>query len=82
MIDISFVIDGKKVDPNNMVDALEEALLRNLSASIKKEIGEVRCREHGQSAKVVCCGHTVSKLSIKVSGCCDELVECIESKMK
>ena len=52
MLDISFEINGRKVNPNNMKDALESAILSQVAESVKKSVGNLRCAEHGQSPKL------------------------------
>jgi len=48
MIDISFEINGRKVSPNNIGDAIESAVLESIQDSVSKSIGSIRCTEHGQ----------------------------------
>ena len=82
MLELSFMINGRKVRPNQVGDALESAILRKVEDSIKKAVGAVRCPEHGQGAKIVGKGRNLSKLSFEVSGCCDALVKEVEKKLK
>lgn len=82
MIDISFEINGKKVNPNNMADALEGAVLDSVVESIKGSVGSIKCAEHGQSPKVIVKGRNLDNLSMEVSGCCDALIEKVSAKLK
>ncbi len=75
MISISFEINGKKVNQNNIGDALENAILQQIGESIKKSIGSLRCSEHNQIPKVLVKGKSLDALSIEVSGCCDNIVQ-------
>jgi uncharacterized metal-binding protein len=82
MIDISFKINGKQVDPKNIGDALKQAVLETAKQAILKRVGAARCPEHGQHAKIVCTGLTSNNMTFEVSGCCQELVEDVKSKLK
>jgi hypothetical protein len=82
MVDISFEINGRKVSPSGVGDALEAAVLRSISDSIKKSVGSVRCPEHGKSPKIVCKGRSVSNLSFEVSGCCQKLMDTVRAKLR
>lgn len=39
MADISFEINGRKVSPSSVADALEKAILQGVSDSIKQSVG-------------------------------------------
>lgn len=82
MIEISFEINGKKVNPNNLKDALQAAALSSVADSVKKSIGSLRCLEHGQSPKIKVKGKDLANLSFEVSGCCDYLIGKVEKKLK
>lgn len=41
MIDISFELNGRKVSPNNLSDALEVAMLNSIKKSIEKSVGNL-----------------------------------------
>jgi hypothetical protein len=47
MIDVSFEIGGRKVNPNQIGDALEKAILQEGADSVKKSLSSVLCSEHG-----------------------------------
>lgn len=82
MIDISFKINGRKVNPRNMKDALESAVLGEVQDSIKKSVGSIRCKEHGSAPKITVNGRNLDNLSIEVNGCCDALIEQVTAKLK
>jgi len=81
MFDISFEIGGRKVNPRNMKDALEKAVLSGVADNIKKKVKSVRCSEHHKGAQVKVKGRSLDKLSMEVSGCCDELIEKVKKKL-
>jgi len=82
MIDISFEINGRKVSPRNMGNALESALLQSVQESITKAIGSTRCPEHGQKPKINVKGRKLDSLNFEVSGCCNQLIETVQKKLK
>lgn len=82
MIDISFQLNGKKVNPNNIGSALESAMLNSISDSIKKSVNSIRCSNHSQKAKILLKGKSLDNLSIEVSGCCDEFINKVQNSLK
>lgn len=82
MFDISFEVNGKKVNPNNMGDAIEAAVLSSVSDSIKESVGSIRCPEHGESPKIKVIGSDLDNLSLEVSGCCETLVEQVKNELE
>ena len=82
MIDVSFEINGRKVSPRNMGNALEAALLQSVQESIRKAVGSARCPTHGQTPKIKAKGRKLDSLSFEVSGCCDQLIETVKKKLK
>ncbi|MFB4203984.1 hypothetical protein KBTX_03114 [wastewater metagenome] len=81
MIDVSFEINGKKVNPDKIGDALEAAALKSISEQIKDKLRGVKCPEHGESPKVKVQGRNLDNLSFEVSGCCDALIERVKEKL-
>ena len=81
MIDISFELNGRKVSPNNIGDALEAAMLESVKESIKKSVGNLRCAEHGEHPKIKAKGKNIESLNLEVSGCCDALIEQVKKKI-
>lgn len=82
MIDISFEINGRKVSPRNMGNAVESALLQSVQESISKAVGSARCPEHGQKPKIKVKGRKLDSLSFEVSGCCEQMIETVKKKLK
>ena len=60
MIDISFELNGRKVSPNSLGNALEAAMLNSIKDSISKSVGNIRCSEHGGRPKIKAKGRKVS----------------------
>lgn len=81
MLNVSFEINGRKVNPKNLSNVLEAAVLEELAVSIKKSVGAMRCPAHKQVPTVLIQGNSLKDLSIKVSGCCESLVEEARSRI-
>jgi hypothetical protein len=82
MIDISFEINGKKVDPDKIGDALEVGILKEIIESITESVGSVRCQKHGGTPRIVCKGGAIESLSLEVSGCCDGLTKIVKKRLE
>lgn len=82
MIEVSFEINGRRVSPNSVGDALEAVVLQNLQKHVIETVGTVRCNTHGQSPKITVKGKDLEHLSFEVTGCCDSVIEQVKSKLK
>lgn len=82
MANITFEINGKKVNPNNTKDALEAAMLEGIAASLKKSVGSLRCSEHHQAPRIVGKGKSINSLNFEVAGCCEDLMNKVQAKLK
>jgi hypothetical protein len=70
MIGLTFEINGRQVDPKNMRDALEGAILQSVQDHVTHRLGTVRCPVHGAAPTVVCRGRSLNDLKFDISGCC------------
>jgi len=82
VIDINFEINGRKVSPRNMGNALESALLQSVQDSITRSVGSARCSQHGQRPKIKVKGRNLDSLSFEVAGCCDQLIDSVKKTLK
>ena len=82
MFDISCEINGRRVNPNNIANALEAAILNELIASVRRSIGSIVCKEHRKSPSISIKGRNINSLSFEVSGCCDQLANDVKSRLK
>jgi hypothetical protein len=80
MIDISFEINGRKINPNRIGDALERAALKSVKEQIVKKIGSIRDPKTGERPKIKIVGRNLDNLSFEVSGS-QELVDLVKKKM-
>jgi len=62
MIDITFEINGRKVDPNLIGDALERALFKQVRGNLAKKIAAVRDPDTGERPRLTVRGHSLGIL--------------------
>lgn len=74
MFEVTFELNGRKVSPRNVGDALEAAVLQEVESSITRSVGALRCEQHGGRPRIRVKGNTLSDLSFEISGCCDQLI--------
>lgn len=79
---MSLKLNGKKINPNNMRNAIEQSIVESLQKSIKKSLGSLRCEEHHGYPHITLKGKSIDKLGFSVSGCCDGLIEKVKEKLK
>jgi hypothetical protein len=68
MIDISFEINGRKVHPNRIADALERAVFESVRDDLVRKVGSVRDPETGARPKLRVVGWSLKDLSINIEG--------------
>ena len=81
MIDISFEINGRKVNPKKVGDVLEQATLDSVRKQIIRKVGSIRNPKTGERPKIKITGKNLDNLSIEVSGS-QELVDLVKKKMR
>jgi hypothetical protein len=82
MTAIYFEIQGKRVTPDSMKDALDYAYLKHIRESIKKCTGSLRCHEHGKRPIVKVRGEDTNSLTYEISGCCNDFIEKVQINLK
>ncbi len=82
MLEISFEINGKKVHQNKISEELERSIVKNIVEQLSKKVGYVVCPEHGNYAKITASGDSISHLDLRVSGCCQKIVDKVKSILK
>lgn len=75
MFELTFELNGRKINPRNLADAMEAAVVEDLKKSITRSVGTLRCGEHGRRPSIKVKGRDLSNLSFEISGCCDRLVK-------
>ncbi|MFY9075653.1 hypothetical protein OZZ08_11900 [Malaciobacter mytili] len=82
MLEVSFKINGKKVNPNNIKNQMEAMILKSIEEKIKKTISSIHCNEHNQRPKILVIGSNFNNLSFEISGCCENIIEKTKEKLK
>ena len=82
MINIAFELNGKKVDPNTMGAGLQRAMLSTIREALGERIGEVECADHHRQPHILCKGPSVVELTLEVCGCCDRIIDAVETKLQ
>ena len=74
MIDVSFEIDGRKVRPNQIQNALERAMFEDVRDQLVRKVGNIRDPKTGARPKLRVRGRSLDNLSVEVEGS-PELIE-------
>lgn len=75
MIEIVFVLRGNQIAPDDVEDARERAVLKQIEQSIRDRVGGLRCATHGASPRLTATGPRADALDFELAGCCDELMQ-------
>ncbi|CDH44017.1 hypothetical protein [Candidatus Contendibacter odensensis] len=81
MIDISFEINGRRVDPHRMQDALEGAVLQSVKEKITSKIRNIRDQKTGLPPKIRVKGTSIRNLSFDIEGS-EEVIKLVKEKLK
>lgn len=68
MINLTFEINGRKVDPNRIRDALERAVYQQVRDSMVKKLRDVRDPDTAELPQVIVKGRNLDNLKIEVKG--------------
>jgi len=82
MIDISFEIDGKTVEPESMKDVLDITFMKHIRESIENSIAAIRCPKHGGKPSIIVKGKDLDTLRYEVSGCCKDFINEVYNQLK
>lgn len=81
MFDISFEINGRKIHPNQVRNALEKAVYQQVRDDLVRKVGSIRDPKTGQRPKIKVKGRSLDNLSIEVSGP-ESMVEEVKRKLR
>jgi len=81
MVDISFEINGKTIQPDSMSDALDILFLKHVSEKIEDTCSSIRCPEHYGSPSILVKGENLDTLEYEVRGCCENFVNKVKKKL-
>jgi len=82
MVEVTFEIKGKEVEPEGMKDVLDIIFLEHLRGEVRDCLGSVQCKKHDRMPKVKIKGQSLDNLTYEVSGCCPEFIEEVKEKIK
>jgi len=82
MIDIAFELNGRKVDPKTMGAGLQRAMLSTIREALGERIGDVECEDHHCHPHILCKGPSVVELTLEVCGCCDRVIDTVETRLQ
>ena len=82
VVNVSFEIEGEKVQPEKMKDVLDILFLKHIRKKINNSIDSIHCNEHGKQASVLVKGENIDNLNYEVSGCCEDLIKKVKKKIK
>jgi hypothetical protein len=68
MMDISFEINGRRVNPNQMGNALEQALLSSIKDEVTRKVRSICDPVTGERPKIKVKGRSLDNLSFEISG--------------
>ena len=82
MVDVSFEIKGKRIEPDNMTDVLDILFLKHVSEKIKASVASIHCTKHDEQPSILVKGQSLDNLNYEISGCCEDLIKKIKKKIK
>ena len=82
MIDISFEINGKNIEPENMKDVLDITFMKHIRESIENSIATISCPKHRKKPSIIVRGKDLDTLSYEVTGCCEEFINEVYNQLK
>ncbi len=78
-IEIKFEIEGQEIPLNKLGSLLKDDMLRaavdRMVETAQQQLGDTRCKEHGEGPQVVISLSSMLGLRTYVVGCCNDLVE-------
>lgn len=81
MLDISFEINGRKVNPNRIADEFEKAIYRQIRDELVRKVGSICDPKTGERPKLKVTGRSLKDLSIEVSGS-EKLIEEVKRRLR
>lgn len=82
VFDLSFEINGYRVEPNDLTHELGRSVLQTIQRSVSKRVHSIRCPEHGSAPRIIVIGQSLGDLSWKVPGCCAKLRHMVKRKLQ
>ena len=82
MVDVSFEIKGKKIEPDDMTDVLDILFLKHISEKIKASVASIHCTQHDKQPSILVKGQNLDNLNYEISGCCEDFIKKVKKKIK
>ncbi|MYA62930.1 MAG: hypothetical protein F4X94_10215 [Dehalococcoidia bacterium] len=80
MIDISFEVNGRKVRPNQIADALERAMFEQVRDQLVRQLHGIRDPKTGALPKLKVKGRNLESLNVEIEGS-PELIERVKNRL-
>ena len=74
-MDIKITLSGREVRPGDLKSAMEKAALETIKDGVQKGLSSVRCPEHHKAPRVTASGSSLDRLSWKIDGCCEKVID-------
>lgn len=81
MVKIHYEVDGKRVEPENLADAMMEQILNGIAEEVKKELGSTYCEEHEEYPTVIIKGIEDDNITLSIETCCQDLLDRAQEKI-
>jgi len=79
---IAYGSSNKKVNNPQFLKESGQAVFNQFKNSIKKQVGGSVCPEHGLHPTVKVKGRNIGKIEFEVSGCCQQLIDIVNAKLR
>jgi len=81
MIDVLFEVAGRKINLDGMHPGLQRSMLATIREALGERVGDVECPHHHRTPRILCKGPSVVELSMQICGCCDHVIDQVESRL-
>ncbi len=83
-IEIFFEVDGEKVPFEQFEGSGEDEIMKRTANMVREEVDLIRCPIHNETASSITfiSAENGKYVSYQVDGCCEELVDRVESQLR
>ncbi|HCG6989503.1 hypothetical protein [Vibrio parahaemolyticus] len=75
------VVINISCDVKGLEGAIDEAILDGFVDNVKETVGSIHCKEHGKMPEITINGNSLDDLRINVTGCCNGVIQQVQSKL-
>jgi hypothetical protein len=79
---IRLELNGRELRFDDLAKEIEKSAIKEAVSSVEASIRRMRCRIHGQHARLIRTGGTGKSIRFEVQGCCSEFIEKIKSELR